>query len=131
MFHPLRLALFVLVALAPGASAEPPAALKAPPLTPELLDQGRATFMTNCASCHGIKGDGNGPLGRALRPRPRDFTRDPFRQGATPEDVFRTLTDGIPGTPMGAWAQLSEEERWATAHFVLTMVPKADPSERR
>lgn len=126
--RPLRLAFVVLLALPLSASAEPPRALQAPPATPELLDQGRAVFMANCAACHGTKGDGNGPIGRALRPRPRDFTRDRFRQGTSAEEIFRTLTEGIPGTPMGAWSHLSEDERWAATHLVLTMMPKAQGS---
>ena len=53
-------ALPVLVAALFGsaAAAEPPARL------------GEALFLDRCAGCHGVTGDGKGPLARALSPRP-------------------------------------------------------------
>ena len=58
-------------------------------------------------------------------PRPRDFTvglyRVPHhteRRASTDEDLFRTISRGIPGTAMQAFDSdgikngLSEEERW-------------------
>ena len=35
---------------------------------------GKATYSQNCLVCHGVKGKGNGPSGRALDPKPTDFT---------------------------------------------------------
>ena len=35
---------------------------------------GEALYVTNCASCHGKKGMGNGVIGKALTPPPADFT---------------------------------------------------------
>jgi high-affinity iron transporter len=38
-------------------------------------DKGKPIFVAQCASCHGKAGDGNGPAGKALTPRPRAFTK--------------------------------------------------------
>jgi len=35
---------------------------------------GEAIYLEHCASCHGIRGAGDGPQGRAFDPRPADFT---------------------------------------------------------
>ena len=40
--------------------------------------KGKVIFTTNCASCHGEGGKGDGPVGAALNPHPRDFTEAKF-----------------------------------------------------
>lgn len=40
---------------------------------------GKALFEANCASCHGTSGKGDGPVGAALNPPPRDFTVGDFK----------------------------------------------------
>jgi mono/diheme cytochrome c family protein len=52
--------------------------------------KGKVLFETNCASCHGTSGKGDGPVGAALQPPPRDFTTADFK--------FDTDKDGKPGT---------------------------------
>lgn len=99
------------------------AALAGPPAKVDqaLLDKGKGAFSVNCAACHGEKGDGTGPAAAALNPKPRNFTTEPFKQGDTPDAVFKTLNTGVPGTPMVAFAHLSEEDRWALAHWVVQL----------
>ncbi len=35
--------------------------------------KGKLLYEEHCAKCHGRNGDGKGPAGRALEPRPTDF----------------------------------------------------------
>jgi len=51
---------------------------------------GKLLFETNCASCHGVTGKGDGPVGAALNPKPRDLSVGEFK--------FDTDGDGTPGT---------------------------------
>ena len=51
---------------------------------------GKPLFQTNCSSCHGMGGKGDGPVGAALNPPPRDFTTGDFK--------YDTDGDGKPGT---------------------------------
>lgn len=50
---------------------------------------GKPLFEANCASCHGTSGKGDGPVGAALNPPPRDFTVGDFK--------FDANGDGTPG----------------------------------
>jgi mono/diheme cytochrome c family protein len=38
------------------------------------LAQGKQLYAQHCVACHGLKGTGNGPSGKALNPKPTDFT---------------------------------------------------------
>jgi mono/diheme cytochrome c family protein len=92
--------------------------------TPELLDLGKTTFEKQCAPCHGAAGDGQGEAAYLLYPRPRDFTRGEFRLVSTwegiptDEDLFRTISRGMPGSAMPSWAHLPERTRWGLVHYV-------------
>src|SRR5512132_3255638 len=91
-----------------------PAGAGAPPKrTPALVDKGRASFQENCAACHGATGAGDGIVASTLDPPPRNFAKDPFKNGSKPAQIFETLAKGVPGTQMVSWSQLPEDERWA------------------
>lgn len=122
----ILLAVLSSLLLAGLALAAEPNKVKVPKPTPELLAAGKKIYETNCLTCHGEKGDGNGEVGKVLNPKPRDFTKDPMKQGGKPEELFKSITEGVKDTPMVGWAQLSEEDRWAVTHYVLTMMPKPD-----
>jgi high-affinity iron transporter len=91
---------------------------RAPAKTTALLDRGKASFAVNCAACHGVDGRGNGPVAFAVRPRPRNLRKEPFVRGDSVEQIFATLTQGLPTGTMASYAQLAEEERWALAYYV-------------
>ena len=104
------------------SAAPPPKVVKS---TPALLEKGKASYTTNCDVCHGPKGDGNGPAGAAMNPKPRDFST-PFKNGKKPEQVFKTLTEGLAGTAMAAFGHLPEEDRWGLVYYVLSFDKPAE-----
>ena len=97
-----------------------------PPGTPEAVAKGKEIYMKRCWFCHGREGDGNGPVADYLNPRPRDFTAGAYKlrstkSGEAPlgEDLFQTITKGIPGTGMqGFEGVLRTEERWQVIYFI-------------
>ncbi|MDP6495789.1 MAG: c-type cytochrome, partial [Dehalococcoidia bacterium] len=83
----------------------------------------KALYEKECVICHQVDGNGKGPAARFLDPKPRDFTTGVFKIRsttflATDEDLFGTITRGMPGTLMPSFAHLSEEERWALVTHV-------------
>lgn len=94
-------------------------------------ERGKALFDTHCAVCHGSAGKGDGPAAYLLSPRARDFNRGSFKvrstaTGSLPtdEDLFRTVTRGMPGTPMPSWEHLPEVDRWALVDTVKAFSPR-------
>lgn len=117
---------FVLIAIVAtfvslnALAADKKAAGGAKKSTPELIAKGKASFTTNCVTCHGEKGDGNGPAGQLMNPKPRSFSTDKFKAGDKPEQVFNTISKGLPGTAMAGYSHLPEEERWGLTYYVLS-----------
>jgi mono/diheme cytochrome c family protein len=101
------------------------------PATAEILALGKSTYEKQCSACHGADGKGSGTAAFLLYPRPRDFVAARYRlvstwEGVpTDEDLFRTISRGMPGSAMPSWAHLAEETRWALVHYVKSFA--ADP----
>ena len=95
--------------------------VKPPKRSPALVERGKATYGIFCVSCHGERGSGDGSVAPTLNPRPRNFATERFKQGETVGQIFATLGKGVPGTAMVKFTNLSEEERWALAWYVLEL----------
>jgi caa(3)-type oxidase subunit IV len=91
--------------------------------TKELVAAGKTIYLAQCMACHGMNGQGDGPAAAALKPPPRDFTSGIWKLGGSPAQVFKTLTDGMPGTPMPPFSSLSTEDRWAIVHYIRSLSP--------
>ncbi len=59
--------------------------------TPADVEQGARLYTLHCAACHGPDGD--------MIPSV-DLRRGQFRRGSSDDELIRTITRGIPGTPM-------------------------------
>jgi len=100
------------------------------PSTPAQVAKGRDLFQQNCATCHGVTGTGDGPAAGALNPKPRNFTNpEGWKNGRAPSQIFKTVTEGIPNTPMASFDTLSIEDRWAITHFVSSLGPQPPPPD--
>ena len=93
-----------------------------------LTEAGKQVYATHCWYCHGDDGDGLGPIADYLWPRPRDFTLASFKLRTTPsgelptdEDLFRSISLGLPGSAMPAWRSvLTVPERWQVIAYLKT-----------
>jgi len=92
--------------------------------TPDGLDKGKKLYTQNCATCHGDHGDGMGPSGKYMLPKPRSFAKEAFKKGDSVESIFTTVTQGLDGTAMAGFATLPDADRCEMARYVLTFRPK-------
>lgn len=83
--------------------------------------KGKLLFDKHCLVCHGPRGKGDGPTGRALIPPASDFTADASRKKSSTE-LRRIIEQGSPRTAMPAWkGQLSEEQLSDVASYVESL----------
>lgn len=102
------------------------------------LEAGKAVYEQHCAQCHGVNGDGNGPATVWLFPRPRNFSAGLFKIQSTPagtlptdEDLYQTVTRGMPGTSMPSFTYLSEAERRAVVQYVKYLTAYTNDAGQR
>ncbi len=82
---------------------------------------GRSLFEAQCATCHGKKGNGDGPQGVGLQPSPTVLSDRSIMDGVSPLQAFNTIKLGIEGTSMRAFTELSDEEVWDIAFYIMEL----------
>lgn len=85
------------------------------------LKLGAKLFQAQCASCHGSLGRGDGPLAASLNPPPIALTGHDRAKERSLFSLHQIITQGVKGTSMPAFAQLSDDERWALAFFAASL----------
>ncbi|NKE64820.1 c-type cytochrome [Ramlibacter sp. RBP-2] len=92
----------------------------APRQAPDL-QRAASLFAAQCAACHGAQGHGDGPAAKGMEPAPSDFHDQARMNVRSIYGLYNTITLGVGGTPMRAFAELSDADRWALAFFVSAM----------
>ncbi len=88
----------------------------APTKTPDLA-RGAALYAANCASCHGLNGDGHGPDGAKLKPAPVAFRDAGRARERSPFALYQVVGQGLDGTAMRSFSELPSQDRWALAFY--------------
>jgi high-affinity iron transporter len=78
-------------------------------------------YQGQCAACHGLQGQGDGPAGASLDPAPSNFHDRQRMDQRSIYGFYSTMTLGVEGTAMASFRMLSEDERWALAFYVSTL----------
>lgn len=91
----------------------------APSAVPDVV-AGAKLYAANCAACHGAAGHGDGPLAKQLDPKPIAFAEKDRARQRSVFALYQAVSQGIEGTAMPAFAQLSEQDRWAIATYLGT-----------
>jgi cytochrome c oxidase cbb3-type subunit I/II len=116
--------------------AKEPLYVAEPPEPSEtIVSRGKEVWQqAKCWECHGQEGKGDGQKAAGLKDDfgfpipPADLTTGQFKSGPVVQDIFRTMSTGLSGTPMPSYQQsLPEEDRWALAYYVLSLSAYKDP----
>lgn len=122
------------------------------PDTPESRRLGRELYLSktlNCADCHGIDGEGNGPQTIAFEKnpakgdelynepglhdiwdnlnQPRNLQLGIYRGGRRPIDLFSRIHSGIKGSRMPSFKNTPHEDIWHIVNYVLSIPFESDP----
>jgi mono/diheme cytochrome c family protein len=82
----------------------------------------KKSVETNCASCHGASGHGDGAAAAALPPpKPANWTADAV-QKQTDGEIFWKISNGRGSMP--PWKHLPEKERWELVNYIRTLKGK-------
>jgi mono/diheme cytochrome c family protein len=83
------------------------------------VDAGYRLYQANCAACHGVDGNGGGPLSGTTPVTPPSLRAHLSEH--TDGDLFYWITEGLPGG-MPAWkSQLSETDRWHLVNYLRSI----------
>jgi mono/diheme cytochrome c family protein len=114
-----------------------------PPSSQESIARGRHLFLSKCAVCHGVTGEGNGENTRGYQKdpvtnveypqpglfdvwghpiKPRDLNTGIYRGGRRPLDIYRRIHQGIPGAGMQSFAAAFKDEQiWDIVDYVMSI----------
>ncbi|HZI29863.1 MAG TPA: c-type cytochrome, partial [Gemmatimonadaceae bacterium] len=89
------------------------------PATAVDLAAGDRLYAQHCASCHGVRGLGDGPAGKGLNPPPPALGSAEVMRDVPPSLMYRIVSVGIEGTAMpGFSSTLSPDERWNIVSYL-------------
>jgi hypothetical protein len=112
------------IPLVKGTVTPPVDLLKEVVSTPEKLAEGKKLFESNCVSCHGAEGKGDGVAGKTLNPPPRNFhDLKGWTNGPQFSNMYKTLHEGITSRGMASYNNLKPEERINIILHIRTFLP--------
>jgi cytochrome c5 len=93
-----------------------------------VVAEGKAIFgdKGTCVLCHGEGGQGDGPVGMALSPSPRNFTNCKFHDSRSDGELMYVIKNGSQGTGMVSMVPsvITEEEAWKVIAYERSFCKK-------
>lgn len=92
---------------------------------PTAISEGEIIFEANCASCHGLTGEGDGPASGGLNPPPTNLADEQANLGDA--YLFWRISEGGLMEPfdsiMPGWKGLLDEQQiWQIIAYIRTMI---------
>jgi putative copper resistance protein D len=88
---------------------------------------GRDVYTTDCETCHGETGRGDGPTGLRLVPRPADLRQHMAPGVHTDGELYYWVSYGFAGSAMPAWKErgLTDEQIWSVINYARATLGNA------
>jgi mono/diheme cytochrome c family protein len=88
--------------------------------TDASVDRGKKVYMTQCALCHGAKGDGKGDLATDMKLNPPDLTKSDALAKRTDGELFaiiETAKDPMPSQK----GRMSDHQLWNLVNYLRAL----------
>ncbi len=92
------------------------------PSSPESVETGGKLFSSQCALCHGAKGDGKGDLAVDLKLAVPNFTTAEWQKKRTDGELNYIINTGHGRMP-GQGTRLLEAQKWHLVNLLRTLGP--------
>jgi mono/diheme cytochrome c family protein len=104
-------------------SAEAKARKNPVKFTEVSVSRGKKIFTTQCALCHGDKGDGKGELAADMKLNVPDFTKPDTLKERTDGEIFAIIGAGKDPMPSQA-GRMTDERRWNLVNYLRAVSGK-------
>ena len=81
--------------------------------------KGAMLYQKLCWTCHGKTGQGDGPVGKSLNPKPKNFSLKEVQE-QTDGALFWKISNGN-GMMVPYKHSLNEEQRWQLVNFIRSL----------
>ena len=87
------------------------------------VDRGKKIYSTQCALCHGDKGDGKGEVAADMKLTVPDFTKPDTLNGRTDGELFTIIGNGKDPMPSQA-GRMTDVRRWNLVNYLRALSGK-------
>ena len=91
--------------------------------TENSVARGKKIYITQCALCHGDKGDGKGELASDMKLTMPDFTKPDTLKDRTDGEIFTIIGTGQDPMPPQA-GRMTDERRWNLVNYLRAVSGK-------
>jgi mono/diheme cytochrome c family protein len=91
--------------------------------TDASVERGKKIFMSQCAVCHGDKGDGKGEVAAEMKIQPPDFTKPDTLSKRTDGELFAIIGTGSAKMP-GQATRMQDREKWQVINYLRSLAGK-------
>jgi mono/diheme cytochrome c family protein len=101
-------------------SAEDAARKNPVKFTQTSVDRGKKIYLTQCALCHGAKGDGKGELAEEMKISPPDLTKPETLKDRKDGELFAII--GVGKEPMPSQSgRMTDQHRWNLVNYLRAL----------
>jgi mono/diheme cytochrome c family protein len=91
--------------------------------TDASVERGKKIFTSQCAACHGEKGDGKGELAAEMKIQPADLTKPDTLSKRTDGELFAIIGTGSEKMP-GQGTRMQDRQKWQVINYLRSLEGK-------